>query len=168
MAVSRNRKAHKVKKKIKNVKKQQLREMANEIKNSPITFVYHKDRKTVEIPLAEWQTLNQSAERLRDIAMFVVTMEQIGRQHLEDGTLLPVFSGDTKLSGRKHPDGSLITDSQGNPELMITDEFYAKHSPTSVTPKMEKPTIVKADGKTIFDESKKVTEPKVEAPAPTL
>jgi hypothetical protein len=157
MAVSRNRPKHKAVKKKKNLEKQKLREMANELKNQPVTFVYNKDKNTVEVPLQLWQTLNQAAQQLQSIALFVSTMELIGQQHMQDGTLLPVFTDDLEQTGQKNPDGT--------PQLKIKDSFWIRGK-AEKTP-MEKPSIIMADGKTIYD-STKTDESAIVAPQATV
>lgn len=157
MAVSRNRPKHKAVKKKKNLEKQKLREMANELKNQPVTFVYNKDKDTVEVPLKMWQTLNQAAQQLQSIAVFVSTMELVGQYHMQDGTLLPVFQDDLETTGQKNPDGT--------PQLKIKDSFWIRGTGDK-TPKveMEKPLIVEADGKTIYDSTKSA----IKTPEPTV
>lgn len=152
MAKSKNRPAYKAKKKKQNVHKQKLREMANEAKNleQPLTFVYNRDKQTVEVPIKAWQTLNQAADQLRGIALFVTTMELVGQQHMTDGTLLPVFKKDTEPSGVKNPDGS--------DQLKIKESFWAENKPTV----SEAPSKIIVDGKTVYDK----TEEK--APQPTV
>lgn len=157
MAKSKTSKGHKAYTKAKNLKKQKLREMANELKNQPVTFVYNKDKDTVEVPLKMWQTLNQAAQQLQSIAVFVSTMELIGQQHMQDGTLLPVFTDDLEQTGQKNPDGT--------PQLKIKDSFWIRGK-VEKTP-MEKPTIIMADGKTIYDASKE-EESAIVAPQATV
>lgn len=156
MAVSKNRPKHKAEKKKRILKKQKLREMANELKNQPVTFVYNKDKDTVEVPLKMWQTLNQAAQQLQAIAVFVSTMELIGQQHMQDGTLLPVFTDDLEQSGQKNPDGT--------PQLKIKDSFWIRGTVEKAP--LEKPTLIMADGKTVYDASKE--EDKVTVPEPTV
>lgn len=151
MAQSKHRPAHKAKKKVNNIKKQKLREMANEAKNQPVTFVYNKDKETVEVPIKMWQTLNQAAQQLQSIAVFVSTMELVGQYHMQDGTLLPVFQDDLETTGQKNPDGS--------PAVKIKDSFWIRGKKES-KPVMEKPLIVEADGKTIYDATTTVEAPK--------
>lgn len=134
MAKSKNRPAYKLKKKQKNIQKQKQKQMENQ--KQPRTWVYNKDKDSVEVPIKAWQTLNKAAEELSSIAVFVTTMELVGQQHMTDGTLLPVFDEDlTTVAG---PDGKQ--------RMEIKPEFWNKHSK-----KMEAPTIVMADGKTIYD-----------------
>jgi len=149
MAKSKTRPKHKAYKKNQAVKKQnvknKIKQMKENLQQGPVTFVYHKDKNTVEIPLKDWQVLNQTASRLQDIAMFVATMEQIGRQHIEDGTLLPVYQSDLDFTG--------------NPgeQPKLKDSFWENKSG------LGKPTIVKADGVTVYDESAK-EEPLIVTP----
>lgn len=154
MAKSRNRPQYKVKKKKSNLKKQKLREMANQAKNQPLTFVYNKDKETVEVPIKAWQTLNQAAQQLQGIAIFVSTMELVGQQHMQDGTLLPVFQEDLEVTSEKNPDGS--------PQMKIKDSFWTKTQAP-----LEKPSIIMADGKTVYDSSKEDKAP-VLVPEPTV
>ncbi len=118
MATSKNRPKHKAYKKAKNIKKQQLREMANEAKNQPLTFVYNKDKKTVEVPIQMWQAINQAAQQLQAIAVLVSTVEVVGQQHMSDGTLLPVFQDDLEPTGKMNPDGT--------PQVQIKDSFWIR------------------------------------------
>jgi hypothetical protein len=154
MAKSRNRPKHKVYKKTKNLNKQKLREMANELKNQPITFVYNKDKETVEVPIKAWQTLNQAAQQLQAIAMFVSTMEVVGQQHMSDGTLLPVFQDDLEPSGQRNPDGS--------PQMKIKDSFWIRGNEQAskiITPETTQDVVKK----TI------ITDPSlIKEPAPTV
>ena len=150
MAVSKHGPKFKAKKKKSNINKQKRREMENIEKEQPKTFVYRKDRQTVEVPIQAWQILNQSAQQLQSIALFVSTMELVGQQHMTDGTLLPVFDRDLEPTGQKNPDGS--------PQVKIKDSFWEKASPVMA---MEKPLIVKADGKTLYD----ATTPLVDSPS---
>jgi hypothetical protein len=130
MAKSRNRPKYKAKKKKANIHKQKLKQMANEAKNQPITFVYNKDKETVEVPIKMWQTLNQAAQQLQGIAVFVSTMETVGQIHMQDGTLLPVFQDDLEASNQRNPDGS--------PQMKIKDSFWIRgknaDAPVSVPP----------------------------------
>jgi len=143
MAKSKTSDRHKAYSKKKAKQKQLLKhkqkQMEQNLNQGPVTFVYQKDKQTVEIPLKEWQTLNQAATRLQDIAMFVATMEQVGRQHIDDGTLLPVFQNDLEPTTTLNPDGT--------PQMKIKDSFWTGKSD------LGKPTIVKADGETIYDSS---------------
>lgn len=102
--------------------------MINEAKKTkePLTFVYNKYKKTVEVPINAWQALNQAADKLREIAMFVTTMEMVGQRHMTDGTLIPVFKEDTEPSGVKNPDG---TD-----QLKIKDAFWNQYNPETEDP----------------------------------
>lgn len=95
--------------------KQKLSRMSEKT-SQPVTFVYNKDKSMVEVPIKLWQTLNQTAQQLQAIAMFVSTMESIGQIHMQDGTLLPVFSEDLEPSEFKNPDGS--------PQMKIKDSFW--------------------------------------------
>lgn len=148
MAKSKTSPKHKAYKKKKAAQKQlikhKIKQMEQNLTQGPVTFVYHKDKQTVEIPLKDWQVLNQTASRLQDIAMFVATMEQIGRLHIENGTLLPVYQSDLDFTG--------------NPgeAPKLKDSFWDKQKG------FEKPTIVKADGVTVYDEAAK--EPLIVAP----
>lgn len=141
MAVSKHRPKFKAKKKQSNINKQKKREMQNTQNEQPKTFVYNKYKDTVEVPIKAWQTLNQAAQQLQSIGLFVTTMELVGQQHMTDGTLLPVFEKDLVPTGDKNPDGSV--------QYKIRDEFWEASIPT-----MEKPTIVMADGQTIYEEVK--------------
>lgn len=140
MAKSKTSARHKAYTKKKNIQKQQKREMENKLKNTPqpINFAFHKDRKTVEIPIQLWQTLNETASRLQDIAMFVSTMQQVNQIHMSDGTLIPIFESDLVPTADKNPDGS--------PRMKLREDFYSDVQ--SKVPKVE--------------------EPKIEAPAPTI
>jgi len=155
MAKSRNRPQYKVKKKLANIKKQKLREMQNAKQEQPVTFVYNKNKQTVEVPIQAWQTLNQAAQQLQSIALFVSTMELVGQNHMTDGTLLPVFNKDLEdVPGTLGPNGK--------PQQKIKDSFWEstpvvyESAPES---QMEKPLIVEADGKTIYNSAN--TESKV-------
>ena len=140
MAKSKSSPRHKEYKKKKTAEKllikRKVKEMEQNLQQGPVTFVYHKDKQTVEIPLKEWQILNQTASKLQDIAMFVATMEQVGRLHIEDGTLLPVFQNDLEYSD--------------NPaeQPKLKDSFWSKTKSN-----LGKPTIVKADGQTVYESS---------------
>lgn len=151
MAKSKTSPRHKAYKKKKAAAKQlikhKVKQMEQNLQQGPVTFVYHKDKQTVEIPLKDWQVLNQTASRLQDIAMFVATMEQIGRQHIEDGTLLPVFQSDLDYADNT---------TGGQPKLK--DSFWDKQKGG-----LGKPTIVKADGVTVFSEEDK-KEPLIVSP----
>ena len=151
MAKSKNRPAYKVKKKKQNIHKQKLKEMANEAKNmeQPLTFVYNREKQSVEVPIKAWQTLNQAADQLRGIALFVTTMELVGQQHMTDGTLLPVFKKDTEPSGVKNPDG---TD-----QLKIKESFWDENK--TIPSVGEKPSKIIVDGKTVYDAKKEVADP---------
>ena len=150
MAKSKTSTRHKAYKKKKAIQKQQIKQkvkqMEQNLQQGPVTFVYHQDKQTVEIPLKEWQVLNQTASRLQDIAMFVATMEQIGRLHIENGTLLPVFQSDLEYSE--------------NPaeQPKLKDSFWTKQKGN-----LGKPTIVKADGQTVYDSTTK-QEPLIVTP----
>ena len=122
MAKSKNRPKHKAVKKQRNIQKQKIREMINQAENQPVTFVYHKDKKTVEVPINLWQTLNQAASQLQAIAMIVSIMETVGQQHMQDGTLLPVFKDDVEPTGKTNPDGS--------PNVKIKDSFWIRGKDT--------------------------------------
>jgi hypothetical protein len=143
MAKSKNRPKYKAKKKKANIHKQNLKQMANKAKNEPITFVYNKDKETVEVPIKMWQTLNQAAQQLQGIAVFVSTMETVGQLHMQDGTLLPVFQDDLEVGTQKNPDGS--------PQMKIKDSFWIrgndKGAPVTVPPTTEEVIILQAEGK---------------------
>ena len=96
MAQSKHRPKFKANKKRNNIKKQKQKEMqnANQEKENPVTWAYHKDRETVEVPIKAWQMINQAANELQAIARFVSVTEQIGNLHQQDGTLLPVYKDD--------------------------------------------------------------------------
>lgn len=98
MAKSRNRPQYKIKKKKNNIKKQKAKEMANELKDKmakmPVSYTYHKDADHVKIPMRAWQMLNSLAKELQPLAMLVSTFEQLGQEHINDGTLIPVFQED--------------------------------------------------------------------------
>lgn len=147
MPKSKSSPRHKAYKKEKNEKKllikKQIKQMSENLTKGPRTFTYHKNTKTVEVPLKEWQVLNDAANRLQDIAMFVSTMEQVGRLHLENGTLMPVFDSDLEPSETKNPDGSF--------QLKIKDSFWNKGK--IITGAEEKPTQVVADGNVIYEAS---------------
>ena len=116
--------------------KNKTNQMLNKLEQQPVTFVYAKDKETVEVPLKDWLVLNQSAKRLEDIAMFVATMEQIGRLHIDNQTLLPVFQDDLENSKEQNPDGSY--------KMQIKDSFWAKKS-------FETPTILKVDNEIVYE-----------------
>jgi len=127
MPKSKNRKAHNIKKSISNFKKHKQRQMENIAKNqkNPVTLVYHKDRKTVTVPLQAWQMLNQAAKELGPLANFVAVMENIGQQHMDDGTLIPVYQEDTEvIPGTEN--------NPGGPQRKITDEFWERNSEAKV------------------------------------
>ncbi len=140
MPVSKNRKKYSEFKKSNNINKQKLKQMNNTQKENPVTFLYHKDKDSVEVPMKAWQTLNQAAQALQSIALFVSTMEIVGQHHMADGTLVPVFSKDLEPSGVKNPDG---TD-----QLKIKDSFWEdrKEKPSLIIPNslttVEKPEII--------------------------
>lgn len=146
MPKSKNRPQYKVKKKLTNIKKQKQREMQNAKQEQPVTFVYNKNKQTVEVPIQAWQTLNQAAQQLQSIALFVSTMELVGQNHMTDGTLLPVFNKDLEdIPGTLGPNGK--------PQQKIKDSFWDS-TPLVFEDSQgigEKPLIVQADGKTIYD-----------------
>lgn len=152
MAKSKTSERHKDYKKKKEIKKQQIKQkvkqMEQNLTQGPVTFVYNKDKQVIEVGIKEWQALNQAATRLQDIAMFVATMEQIGRQHIDNGTLLPVFASD--LEDGVNPDGT--------PGKKIKDSFWNNKGTLS------KPTIVKADGNTIYDSTQEESKPLIVTP----
>ena len=121
--------------------KHKIKQMEQNLNQGPISFVYSKDKQTVEVPLQEWQALNAAADRLQDIAMFVTTMRLINQQHMQNGTLLPVFSTDIE----KDPEGG--TNPDGSPKMILKESFWTKGGG------LGKPTIVKADGETIYEAS---------------
>lgn len=98
MPKSKNRPAHAAKKKISNINKQKAKEMSNDLQkqaaNMPVSYTYHKDADHVKIPMKAWQMLNSLAKELQPLAMLVSTFEQLGQEHISDGTLIPVFQGD--------------------------------------------------------------------------
>ena len=140
MGKSKNRPKYKVKKKASNILKQKEREMQNKNAEQPVTFVYNKNKSTVEVPLQAWQTLNQAAQQLQSIALFVSTMELVGQGHMTDGTLLPVFNKDLE-------DIPGTLGANGRPQQKIKDSFW-KSTPVVFE---ESPSIVMADGKTIYE-----------------
>lgn len=62
--------------------------------NMPVSYTYHKDAESVQIPMKTWQMMNALAKELQPLAMLVSTFEQIGQEHIANGTLIPVFQGD--------------------------------------------------------------------------
>lgn len=144
MSKSKLRKEHKEKvrlrkenhqKEIKKLKSQLSKMSEQNLTQQPLGFIYHKDKETVEVPIKLWNVLNQSAQKLQDIALFVSTMDLIGQQHIQDGTLRPFYESDLEddLTGPKNPDGSY--------KKKPKDSFWNK-------PKfeLEKPTLVTVDG----------------------
>lgn len=142
MAVSRNRPKYKVKKKKKLIQKQKQKQMDNIQKKQPVTYTYHKDAETVAVPIRAWQMLNQSAESLRNIATFVSVMEQVGNQHMTDGTLLPVFDDDLEVVPGSQPMAN------GQVQKQIKDSFWIRG-------KKEEPLIVMTDGTPFTEETLK-------------
>lgn len=124
MAKSKNSKYHNAFKKSSNIKKQKTRQMTNELNEKaatmPISYTYHKDAKTVEIPMKAWQVLNSLAKELQPLAMLVSTFEQLGQEHISNGTLLPVYQKDIEpemLDGApKMVNGQI--------EYKLKDEFW--------------------------------------------
>lgn len=156
MAKSRNRPEYKVKKKKQNIHKQKQREMQNaaqaQNEKRPINWTFHKDKETVEIPINAWQMIAQSAHELEAIARFVSVVEQVSHQHQTDGTLMPVYQDDVEpIPGKFGP--------KGEQQYKLKDSFWNKGV-------AEKPTIVMADGKTIYDASNPAIVPVTEATDP--
>lgn len=127
-------------KEFKNLKTQLLK-MSEQSTKQPLGFLYHKDKDTVEIPIRYWNVLNQSAQKLQDIALFVSTMDLVGQQHIQDGTLKPFYESDLEddVTAPKNPDGSF--------KKKPKDSFWGEK-----TIKIEKPTLVYADGQPIYSE----------------
>ncbi len=98
MPVSKHRPIHKEKVKENNIKKQKEREMDNQFNKKmadmPVSYTYHKDADHVTVPMKAWQMLNSLAKELQPLAMLVSTFEQLGQEHIADGTLIPVFKDD--------------------------------------------------------------------------
>lgn len=147
MAKSRNRPAYKAKKKKSNIQKQKQKQMQNqqeaEAKKQPINWAYHKDAKTVEVPINAWLMINECARQLEPIARFVAVTEQIGQQHQIDGTLLPIYEGDVEAIPGKF-------DQMGRPAVKLKDSFWEGKTLKSAKP-LEKPTLIKADGVTVYE-----------------
>lgn len=118
--------------------------MENIQKNQPVTYTYHKDATTVAVPIKAWQMLNQAANELRAISTFVAVMEQVGDQHMGDGTLLPVFADDLEAVPGVPPLPN------GQVQRKIKDSFWIRG---------EKPLILKPDGMTTYDIVKKAVAP---------
>ena len=153
MANSRHRPKHKAKVKAYNIQKQKRKEMENiqkeKAEQTPKTYTYHRDAKTVTVPLGAWQMLNQAARDLQPLAVFVSVMEQIGKDHMDDGTLLPVYQDDLEVvPGMAGP--------KGEPQYRVKESFWIRGEKTKIV--MEKPSIIMADGKTIYEAAKEIRE----------
>lgn len=127
MAKSKNRPQHKVKKKKANIKKQKQREAMNDLKNKvanmPVSYTYHRDADHVKVPMRAWQMLNALAKELQPLAMLVSTFEQLGQDHINDGTLIPVFKEDVEIEMK---DGApLIVN--GQVQHKVKEAFWAQH-----------------------------------------
>jgi len=145
--VSKRQKLYKQsKEKQKLINKTKTKKIMSKLDQQPVTFVYAKEKETVEVPLKEWLVLNQSANKLQDIAMFVATMEQISRQHIDNQTLLPVFQDDLEPSNEQNPDGSF--------KMKIKDSFWTNQTKQEVTSEpsnLFKPSIVKVDNEIVYE-----------------
>jgi hypothetical protein len=124
MPKSKNRPAYAAKKKQTNIKKQKAREMSNDLQkqaaNMPVSYTYHKDAESVQIPMKAWQMMNALAKELQPLAMLVSTFEQIGQDHIANGTLIPVFQGDIEPEMQ---DGAPKIVS-GQIQYKLKDEFW--------------------------------------------
>ena len=150
MAQSNHGPKHKAKKKKANIQKTKQRQMENNKVaqpqgEQPVNYTYHKDATTVAVPVKAWQALNMAAEKLADIAMFVSVMEQIGNEHMTDGTLMPIYKNDLEaIPGKFSP--------KGEQQYQIKDSFWSKGKEPLIQT-FEKPSIVMADGVTVYDKS---------------
>lgn len=141
MAVSKHRKDFKVKKKKRTIQKQKEKEMQNAEKAKPVNYTYHKDRTTVEVPLQAWQMLSYAASQLEPIGAFVSVMEQLSQQQKDEGVLMPIYADDLEpIPGKFGP--------KGEQQYKLKDAFWNRGK--SPILEIEKPSIVMADGKTLF------------------
>lgn len=141
MPTSKHRPKHKAKKKENNIKKAKHKEAMNELKNKvanmPVSYTYHKDADHVKIPMRAWQMLNALAKELQPLAMLVSTFEQLGQDHINDGTLIPVFKEDLEVEMK---DGApLLQD--GQVQHKLKDSFWAKKA-SPAEPVVEAPPLI--------------------------
>jgi len=115
---------HKAKVKKRNILKQKQKQMEN-FKNPngkmPISYTYHKDAPTVEVPMKAWQVINAMAKELQPLAMLVSTLEQVGQDHINDGTLIPVFQEDVEPEMK---DGAPLL-VNGQIQYKLRDSFWS-------------------------------------------
>lgn len=158
MAQSKHRPKFKAKKKkatINKVKQKQQDNMnAQKEKENPVALEFHKDATTVTIPMNAWKTLVQCAKILEPLAMIIATMEQIGQAQVESGDLLPVYFDDTEEIPGAKPQ---VNPSNGQTYIprKIKDSFWIRgKKKEQIIETLGKPTIVMADGVTVYDASK--------------
>ena len=127
MAESKHRPKHKAKVKEKNIKKQKHREAMNDLKdkaaNMPVSYTYHKDADHVKVPMRAWQMLNALSKELQPLAMLVSTFEQLGQDHINDGTLIPVFQADVEPEIKDN--APVIVN--GQIQYKVKESFWATH-----------------------------------------
>jgi hypothetical protein len=159
MAQSKHGLKHKTKKKKANIKKAKQREMDNinqaKMDEQPVGFEFQKDAKTVTISLNAWKSLVQCAKVLEPLAMMISVMEQIGREQIESGELLPVFIDDTEVIPGTQPD------QYGRVQRKIKDSFWTKSAKKkgiieSISG-LGEASIVMADGVTVYDKNTTTT-----------
>lgn len=131
MAQSKHRPKHKDTVKKNNIKKAKLKQQMNILKNQaeeakkmPISFSYHKDQDTVQVPMKAWQMLNALAKELQPLAQLVSVFEQVGQDHINDGTLIPVFQEDIEPEMK---DGAPLV-VNGQIQYKLKDAFWAKNN----------------------------------------
>lgn len=154
MPKSKHRPAFKVKKKENNIKKQKHKEAMNQLEQKvatmPVSYTYHKDADHVKVPMRAWQLLNNLAKELQPLAMLVSTFEQLGQEHINDGTLIPVFKDDIEPEMK---DGAPLM-INGQIQHKVKDSFWAKHKDANIAAKQEvTPLLVKPDGSDLTAES---------------
>lgn len=96
----------------------------------PVSYTYHKDAESVQIPMKAWQMMNALAKELQPLAMLVSTFEQIGQDHIANGTLIPVFQDD--IEQEKDEVGNPKFQN-GQPSLKLKDSFW-EPAPQLVNP----------------------------------
>lgn len=163
MAQSKHGPKHKAKKKKLNIKKQKQKEMDNinerKAAENPVSFEFPKDAKTVNISINAWKSLVQCARVLEPLAMMIATMEQIGREQIENGELLPVYLDDTEPIPGAQPN------QYGQVPRKIKDSFWVRGKKKSIIDTLGEAQIVMADGVTVYDKSKETPVAQVTEPA---
>lgn len=127
MPKSKHGPKHKAKVKANNIKKAKIKQMSNQQEKTqatlPVSYTYHKDATSVAIPMKAWQLLNSLAKELQPLAMLVSTFEQLGQEHIADGTLIPVFQAD--IEQEKDEQGNPKFQN-GQPSFKLRDDFWEK------------------------------------------